>query len=299
MRPGRPTGRGADQVVRLSSPHPRDLYHWLLTTSRGRFGALLVGAYLGLNGLFALAYMACGDGIENARPGSFGDAFFFSVQTMATIGYGRMVPISVLANILVTAEAGVGLFGVAVAAALMFARFTRPSAGVRFSQSAVVTQLDGKPTLMFRLANERTDLIHEARVHVVLLRDEVTDEGHSYRRLHDMALIRSFTPVFGLSWTVMHVIDQGSPLFGQDQDSWERRQAVINVLFSGHHDGFQAEVHARHAYGPEDVAWNARFADLFRTLADGRRALDYSTFDDVVLEPEGGAVSSPPPSGGP
>ena len=138
--PGSPFGRNADQVLRLSvrRAHPRDLYHWLLTTSRSRFAILLIGGYLGLNVLFALAYLACGSGIENARPGSFGDAFFFSVQTMATIGYGRMVPVSVAANLLVTAEAGIGLFGIAVAAGLMFARFTRASAGVRFSRSMVV-----------------------------------------------------------------------------------------------------------------------------------------------------------------
>ncbi len=277
---------GDTTVVRIGEK-PRvfgDLYHWLLTSPRWQFGLTLVGTYLGLNALFALAYLACGNAILNAQPGSFEDAFFFSVQTMATIGYGQMSPAGIAANILVTIEAGLGLFGIAVASGLMFARFTRPTAGVRFSAKLVVTQYEGRPTLMFRLANERVDRIHEARIHLSLLRNQITAEGHQYRRIYDLTPMRSFTPVFGLTWTVMHYLDGDSPLAGLSAEQLIAEGSQIAVLFSGHHAGFYQEVHERAVYDAADIEWNARFADLFRELPDGRYAMDFGLFDQTLAD---------------
>lgn len=259
-----------------------DIYHWMLTSRPRHFALALIGAYFGVNVLFALAYLACGDGIANARPGSFTDAFFFSVQTMATIGYGRMEPIGIAANLLVTVEAGLGLFGIAVASGLMFARFTRPTAGVRFSRKAVVTNFDGRPTLMLRIANRRSDRIHEARVHLTLLRDEKTSEGIEIRRLIDLPLERASTPIFTLTWTVMHTITPASPLYGKTPEQLAASDAMLLVVFAGHHSGFYQEVHDRAAYETSDIIWGARFADLFHELPDGRYALDFSRFDDVI-----------------
>lgn len=275
------TADGRPEIVRLGSGGRLfgDVYHWMLTSSRLAFFALLLGSYFLLNALFALAYLACGDGIANAHRGSFTDAFFFSVQTMATIGYGQMVPVGIAANLLVTVEAGIGLFGIAVASGLMFARFTRPTAGVRFSRSMVVDTFDGRPTLMFRLANKRRDGILEARIHVTMLRDETSGEGHEFRRLHDLTLLRSFTPAFGLTWTVMHPIDQASPLFGMSAEDLATSDTAFLVVFAGHHAGFYQEVHARAGYSYRDIHWNARFADMFVELPDGRTAIDYHRFD--------------------
>ena len=270
-------------IVRLGEGHKYgDLYHWLITTTPLRFALGVVGTYFGLNALFALAYLACGNAIVNARPGSFVDAFFFSVQTMATIGYGLMSPTGIAANLLVTLEAGLGLFGIAVASGLMFARFTRPTAGVRFSNKLVVTRFEGKPTLMLRLANQRSDRIHEARIHVTLLRDETTAEGHQLRRLHDLKLERSSTPMFALSWTVRHAIGPSSPLYGKTPEELAASDAQLLVVFAGHHSGFYQEVHARTAYDSSAIVWNGRFADIFSELPDGRTAMDFSRFDEVV-----------------
>jgi inward rectifier potassium channel len=258
-----------------------DLYHWLLTTSRSSFALMILSCYLGINALFALAYMAIG-GVDNMRQGSFADAFFFSVQTMATIGYGRMVPTGFGANILVTIEAGLGLFGIAVAASLMFARFTRATAGIRFSRNAVISRFDGKPTLMFRLANERAARINEANIYLVVARQQMTGEGREYRRLHDLAPVRSFSPVFELSWTVMHVIDETSPLFGCTPEELAASDTALTVVFTGHHEGFQQRVHARHSYPAGEWLWDHRFADLIERGRDGEVILDYSKFDEAV-----------------
>ncbi|HYQ82134.1 MAG TPA: ion channel, partial [Anaeromyxobacteraceae bacterium] len=159
-------GSGRD-VVAIGIPrHPgKDLYHYLLTASWRKLIGLVVAAYVGANAAFACAYLALGDVIENARPGDFWDAFFFSVQTMATIGYGKMAPRTLAANALVAAEALVGMMGLAVVTGLVFAKFSRPTARVLFSRVAVVAPYEKVPSLMFRMGNERVNQIVEAQLH--------------------------------------------------------------------------------------------------------------------------------------
>src|SRR5947208_2743005 len=191
---------------------PADLYHLLLTSSWPRLLGLLAIGYAAANALFALGYLIEPDAIENARPGSFADAFFFSVQTMATIGYGRMVPRTFLANTLVTLETLTGLLGLAMVTGLVFAKFSRPTARVLFSRVAVIGWRDGVRAFMFRMANERGNNIVEAQVHVALARQEVTAEGESVRRFYDLELARRLNTIFPNTWTVIHPIVDGSPL---------------------------------------------------------------------------------------
>src|SRR5579859_1004649 len=268
--------KNQSEISRLS-----DMYHWLLTTGRVNFAGSILGAYLGMNTLFAIAYMMVG-GIENVRPWNFADAFFFSVQTMATIGYGRMVPISTAANSLVTAEAGIGLFGMAVAASLLFARFTRATAGVRFSKNAVITMFDGKPTFMFRVANKRDARINEAQIYMVVAQQRHTAEGYDYRRLFDLKPVRSFSPVFELSWTVMHVIDEESPFYGVTPLDMEETLLAVSVVFSGNHEGFQQRVHARFTYTQSTIEWDRRFADLIVRDPEGNIIMDFAKFDELL-----------------
>lgn len=259
-----------------------DHYHDLLTVRWPTFFAIITALYLVTNALFALAYLACGDVIENARPGSFTDAFFFSVQTMATIGYGRLIPVGPLANTLVTLEALCGMLGLAVAASLIYARFTRPTAGVLFSSRMVITDFEGKPTLMMRLANLRVEQIIEADVHLVLVRSEISEEGMVFRRFHDLRLTRSHSPIFSLSWTIMHPIDHHSPLYGETDETLRHNHSELLVLFTGHHEAFAQNVHARHAYSCDEIVWGGRFMDVFTTLPDGSRALDLTHFHEIA-----------------
>lgn len=186
--------------IGISHSHWRDPYHVLLTLGWCRFFVLIGLGYIFINILFALLYVAGGNCIENARPGSLSDAFFFSVQTMASIGYGAMHPRPdcTYTNILVTVEALTGLMGLTTATGLMFARFSRPTARVLFSRVAVITLHNGVPTLMFRIANERYNQILEAQLTVSLLRNEMTAEGEFMRRFDDLKLFRSQTPIFTL-----------------------------------------------------------------------------------------------------
>ena len=275
-------GTGRDVVsVGLDEGRWRDAYHRLLTMPWHRFFALVLVGYLFVNGCFALGYYGLGDAIENAVPGSFLDVFFFSVQTLATIGYGKMAPHTLGANVLVTLEALLGMIGLAVTTGLVFARFSRPTARVLFSRVAVVTRWEGTPSLMFRMANARGNQIVEARLKLTLIRSETTAEGQSVRRLHDLRLLRSEHAAFALTWTAIHPIDAASPLRGADAESLRASMAEFVVSLTGIDEGLSQTIHARHGYRPEDLRFGVRFADIL-TDVQGESRIDYTRFHDVV-----------------
>ncbi len=284
-------------AIGLPTRPMHDLYHWLLTSTWKRFFLLVLAAYLGANTVFAGCYLALGDAIEEARPGSFADAFFFSIQTMATIGYGKMAPRGLGANLLVTLEALVGLLGLALVTGLVFAKFSRPTARVLFSRVAVVSVFDGVPSLLVRMANERGNQIVEAQVHLVLLRTERTTEGEELRRVYDLHLRRSRSPFFALTWTAIHPITPESPLHGETSESLRSKEVDLVVSLTGFDEALSQTVHARHGYTTDEVLFGRRFADVLTWLPDGRRAIDYRKFHDAVPEsaPRRAPQDSPAP----
>jgi inward rectifier potassium channel len=270
------------QAVGLRRPLFGDLYH--RTLRLGWWGFLFAGAllYIAANVLFALLYMLESEGVANARPGSFWDAFFFSVQTMATVGYGQMFPASRYANLIVTVETAVGLMLVAIATGLVFARFSRPTARILFSRVAVIGPYNGQPILAFRLANQRSNRILQAEVGVTLLRDERTAEGILIRRFYDLKLQRYRSPVFAMSFTVMHEIDRDSPLHGADPATLEAQNVELVVTASGIDETIAQRVNARTSYLPDEILWGHRFVDVLGWTEDGRRVIDYRRFHDTV-----------------
>jgi inward rectifier potassium channel len=270
-------------VVRIGLHNQfRDVYHWLLTMSWPRLMAIIVLLYLAGNGAFALLYLLVPGSIENARPGSFVDAFFFSVQTMATIGYGKLIPHTLFANCMVAFEALLGLLGLAMVTGLLFAKFSRPTARVLFSRVATIHVRDGVQALAFRMANERGNQIVEAQLRLVLARNEITVEGESVRRFHDLSLVRERTAIFALTWTAVHPILPTSPLFGVNAAALRELQGELIVSLMGIDETFSQTVHARHSYIAEDLVWDARFVDILSQLPDGRRAVDYRRFHEVT-----------------
>jgi inward rectifier potassium channel len=263
------------------SSRAHDLYHNLLIMPWSAFMAVLAAVYLVFNLVFAALYLLQDGAVANAKPGSFADAFFFSVQTMATIGYGDMHPQTLYANLLVTGEVLLAMMTLALATGLVFARFSLPSARVMFSGVAVIAPYDGSPTLMFRAANQRKNRILEAQVSASILREEVTAEGLRMRRFHDLRLTRARTPMFALTWTVMHVIDETSPLWGVTRESLAEEQAEIVVTIFGLDETVSQQIHARHSYLAEDIVWNRRFVDILSRQEDGTRVVDYRRFHDV------------------
>jgi len=260
---------------------PRDLYHVMLTVSWATLALALALIYLLANLLFGALYLLEPGSIANAKPGSLADAFFFSVETMSTIGYGTLYPQTVYANVLMTAEAMVGIAIYALAAGIVFARFSRPTSRVLFSDVAVVTRFNAVPTLMFRCANERRNRIVEAEVRLYFAREETSAEGVTMRRTYDLALARSRNPLFTFSWTVMHPIDERSPLYGVDPDFLASQDAAVVVTLMGTDETLSQPVFARHSYDAAQILWGRQFANILNRLEDGQRVVDYRRFHDT------------------
>jgi inward rectifier potassium channel len=274
----------ADQVLALGLRRRAfgDLYHRILTMSWPRFLVAGLATYLLTNFVFATLYLLQPGSINNAAPGSFADHFFFSVETIATIGYGVMSPATLYANLVMTVESSVGILFAALTTGLIFARFSRPTARVIFSRVAVVGPHNGKPTLTVRLANQRRNQMLAVQVVMTLVRDELTEEGLLLRRFHDVKLVRDRSPVFALTFTVMHEIDEFSPLQGATAEQLAAINAELVVSSNGIDETLVQPVHARTSYLPHEILWDHRFADIMGYTEDGRRAIDYSRFHDTV-----------------
>ena len=275
-----PDGRSTLAVYGLQKRRFDDLYHWWLSATWTRVYTVVSALYLLLNAAFALGYLLTG-GVEGAREGSFSDAFFFSVQTLATIGYGRMSPVTLPAHLLVTVEAFAGITGVALITGLMFAKFARPTARVLWSRVAVIALQDGTPALMFRVANARGNQVVEAQLRLGMLRTETTAEGEQVRRMHDLKLVRGSSAVFALSWLAVHPLTPESKLYGETAESLRASNAQIYCSLTGLDSTFSQTIHDRHSYSVDDLRWGERFVDIMGVLPDGRLGLDYSRFHDT------------------
>lgn len=279
--PARP--RSDSQAIRIGlrlSPLT-DLYYHLMRGSWWLLIGVLVFCYLLANLGFACLYMMEFRGISDAQDGSFGDAFAFSVQTISTIGYGTLAPTSGAVHTLVTFEAMLGLLSTAIATGLVFAKFSRPRAKVMFSNNLLVNRRNGEPALVFRVGNARGNEIIEASLRVCALVPEVTAEGERMRRLVDLSLLRSTTPMFAMTWTVIHEIDEHSPLHGRDHASIVEDGLRFIVSMTGIDGTFSQTVHARYVYMAEDVRWGHRFVDVVDYTDDGRLRIDYLKFHDT------------------
>jgi inward rectifier potassium channel len=279
--PPRPTFRSGIEVIGRDRAGLTDLYHQVLTMPVGFLLLLLGAAYLTINAVFGVLYMLVPGSITNARPSSFMDAFFFSVQTLSTVGFGDKSPHGLYADSLVTLESFVGLLNIAITTGLVFASVSKPTARVLFSQVAIVTQFNGAPTLMFRAANKRGNQVLEAQVMVNMARQVVSPEGHTMRAFYDLPVLRSRSPLFMLSWTIMHRLDEMSPLSGATAETLRAEGAEIIVVISGVDETFAQRVHARHSYSAEQIIWDKQFVDILTVNEDGHRSIDYRKFHDV------------------
>ncbi len=256
-----------------------DLYHSLLRMRWRTLWVVFAACYLALNAGFGLAFFLLG-GVANARPDSFADHFFFSVHTFGTIGYGSMYPQANAAEWLVTLEALVSLAVNAMATGLVFAKFARPTSRLLWSKVACVSDREGVPTLMFRVANERLNHVVEATARAVLVRAEVTSEGESIRRVLDLPLVRSTTPTFLLAWTVMHPVTKDSPLYGMTVERLAEARCEIVLTLTGIDETLSQTIYSRASFLPEDLRFGARFADILRAGELGP-VIDYAPFHET------------------
>ncbi len=260
----------------------KDIYHLVLAASWAEFAVVNTTLYLMLNFFFALLYNIGGPNIVNARPGSLWDAFVFSFQTSATIGYGHMLPANSYADAVVVADTLSGIIFVAITTGLAFAKFSRPTANVLFSEICVIHKYEGKKTLFFRVANARDSHIADATIDASVILAEKSEEGVTMQRIRDLKLVRSKSPMFALSWTVMHIIDETSPLMTLTWEDLVEKNVRIVVSLSGIDDWSSQLVHSNHLYKYNEIFYNKRFADILSDNEDGSITMDYSKFNELV-----------------
>jgi len=287
---------GGRQVITTGLPRRpwQDLYHLFMTLSWPKLFASYAGFFTLFNLLFAAAYQLQPGDVANLSPADYWGRFFFSVETLATVGYGDMHPQTVYAHLIASIEIFTGLMSVALITGLMFARFSRPTARILFARQAVIRPFDGRLTLMLRAANERQNVIMEASAQLRLVRDEQTVEGYRMRRIYDLPLRRSEQPVFLYGWNVMHIIDAASPLADASFESLKAARGFLLLTIGGIDETTGQTLMSRHEYHADSIRWNHGFADIIMTGEDGIDRFDYAKFHDVepLAAPQAGGADS-------
>ena len=248
------------------------------------FMVVFAFAFLALNTVFAGLYMLSDQAIANQAPPGFLGAFFFSVETLATVGYGDMHPANLYAHMVATVEIFVGMTGIALITGVMFARFSRPRARIMFARNPVVSTMDGRRTLMIRVANARQNMIVDASAKLRLLRNETTSEGHTFRRIFDLKLRRDEQPMFILGWSLMHDIDDESPLKDVPLGSANAANTTLILSISGIDETTSQTMLSRFSYDCSKILWGHRYVDVLTTDADGQSHMDYSRIHDTVAD---------------
>jgi inward rectifier potassium channel len=274
---------GMREVISQGIPREiyQDLYHHSMTVSWPRLFATIVAFFLIFDLLFGCLFHLVPNCIANLNPPGFLGDFFFSVETLATVGYGDMHPQTLYGHTVAMVEIFTGLLMLAVITGLMFARFSRPRARFLFAHGAVVRPIDGKSTLMFRAANARQNVVQDASAQLRMLIDDFTVEGFRLRRIIDLPLVRSQHPVFALGWNIMHVIDEASPLRHETERTLADSDAVFILSLSGTDETTGQVLIARGEYPAAAIHWNAAFRDIL-AFEDGVLHIDYRKFHDIV-----------------
>lgn len=258
-----------------------DLHHHAVTARWPVFFAGAALVFILCNLAFASLYMLGDDPVANARPGSFLDYFFFSIETFATVGYGDMHPRTPYGHAVAAMGAFIGVCALAVTTGLIFTRFTQPRARVLFARAPVVADFDGAKTLMIRFANERHNVIVDASAKLWLMRSEYSQEGVYYRRFLRLALTRDESPMFALSWTIMHVMDETSPLHGWTGRDFAESDASLIVIFEGHDETASQTLRARRNYPVSDTLYDREYVDIMSFDETGLLSIDYSRIHDT------------------
>ena len=264
----------------------RDTYHWILSLSWPRFAAFILGAYVTINLIFGAAYSLGGPCIGEMTPGSFPAGVFFSVETLATVGYGHMFPATLYGHIVVTLEIFIGMIWVAVITGLIFVRFSRPTARLLFSKTILIGNFNGRPHLMFRVANLRHTSMVEARFRIIFSRDEQVREGEVVRRFYELAANPARMIRFPAALTIRHLIDEQSPLHGLALGHLEASDAFFLVSVVSIETVIHASVQSQQDYSWSDVRFGERFVDVYRELGNRRLTVDYGRLHETEPVPE-------------
>jgi len=262
----------------------RDPYRLAVALTWPQFLAALLALYLAVNFVFASVFWLVPGSVANARPDSFGDAFFFSIETLATVGYGEMYPATAYARVVAAVEIVCGLSFTAILTGLTFVRFSRPRTKLIFAANPVVAIHDGKPTLMVRIGNGHAAVLTDGAAKLNIFFFDTDAAGKRFRRAQELRLERAHLPVFTIFWTLMHVLDERSPLYGYDAARAIETDARVFVTLEARDPTLATTVHDVRYYAPEDIRFGMRYVDTVRTAVDGTPVADLRLIG--ALEPD-------------
>ena len=274
------------ETLGLSQGFWGDLYHRSMIVYWPVFFGSAAAIFVALNAIFGFLYSLGHEPIANAAENGALAYFYFSIETLATVGYGDMHPQTNYGHLIATVEIFTGMSFLAVMTGLIFARFSRPRARFVFANIAVISRHEGRQALMIRTANARHNTISRATARLWLIRAERSMEGDQLRRFYELKLDRSEHPMFVLSWMLFHIIDKESPLYGATASDLEDGDALLVLNVGGLDDSSAQQLYARHVYSWRDIRWQHRYRDITSVSPQGRFLLDYTKFHDVVAEEE-------------
>jgi inward rectifier potassium channel len=269
----------------------RDPYYLAVGLTWPQFLAALFAVYLSVNIVFATLFWLAPGSLTNARPGSFFDAFFFSIETLATVGYGEMFPATLYGHVVVAIEIVCGFAFTAIVTGLTFVRFSRPRARLIFAANPVVAMHNGKPTLMVRVGNGRANALTDGAARLNVLLRETTAEGKPLRRARELRLERTHIPVFPVYWTLMHVLDERSPLHGYDAARTIEADVRVFVMLEARDPTLATMVHDTRFYAPGDIRFGMRYRDVVTAAEGGMVVADLTKIG--ALEPDVGERQEP------
>jgi inward rectifier potassium channel len=272
------------EILGLSQGFWTDLYHRAMAVYWPVFFGSAAAIFVALNTVFGTLYFLGRDPIANAAENGPLAYFYFSIETLATVGYGDMHPQTNYGHLIATVEIFTGMSFLAVMTGLIFARFSRPRARFVFAKETVITHHEGRLALMIRTANARHDTISRASARLWLVRVERTKEGDELRRFYELKLDRSEHPMFVLSWMLFHVIDKESPLYGATSPDLADSDALLVLNIGGVDDSSAQQLYARHVYSWRDIRWRHRYRNITSVSPQGRVLLDYTKFHELVAE---------------
>lgn len=289
-----PVRSGRTEFLKINAARRdwRDSYHWVQSLTWPQFWLFLVVSYVAINLLFATLYWISPAAIADIAPGSFPQAFFFSVETLATVGYGHNYPATVYGHVIVTIEIFLGMIWLAVITGLIFVRFSRPTARVLFSTSILIGNHDGKPSVMFRVANLRHTSMVDAEFRLTFSRDEAVLEGETIRRFYPLKVYPQYMARFPAALTIRHTIDESSPLHGETAETLEKSDAFLLASVTSIETVIAAAVQSQQDYSHSDIRWGERFVDIYQELSDGKLMVDYGRIHETEPVPLGSQPSA-------
>jgi inward rectifier potassium channel len=261
-----------------------DISHRCMTASWPAFigGAVLV--FVAFNAVFAVLYWIGDQPVSNVPGSAYIDYLYFSIETLSTAGYGDMHPQTHYGHFIAAVELFTGIFSMSLMTGLIFARFSRPNARLLFADHPVISNHEGKPTMMVRFANERHNIIGNATAKLWLVWNELSKEGQSLRRFYELTLVKNEHPALALSWTLYHILDEASPLYGLNAEDFNARGVLLMVVVTGYDVVAAQTVHARRSYDHTDIRFGQRYADVLDNSEDGRIRIDYGKFHETLDE---------------